>query len=287
MRTHSFLLQDPAAYQAAQVALNEIAAKDAALGVEDPSVRRRRLLKDAGFKALKASEPAPKLANATMLYPNMSIKNYDLWKKYLPTEVAVETYQGVAPTDDALEDLKVARELGCFNKLLVWTNGCESMIVGVYQKTKQSVMYFPIVRWGEKLPTLKQIHRRQLRLPAALSLAGAVVVAGIVLAFVFFGGTGSNGLGSKSVTPSVATSSVPASSVQRSAPVQIEGSTSQSAAVKSSASRSVTSTTAASHKDVFSYFAENLLGILSPFVPVGVVIIVLATLFSLIRPRRR
>ena len=152
--------------------------------------RRLELLLDAGFGDLMAWEldGEDKLFTAKALFPELTGKDYKLWRSFLPTIRDLDAYRYDNVPTEALEAIATAQRLNCFDRIEVWTpegnsflglvarklevardrlgelsSKIDPMAVGIALDYNGREHYFQIVRWGESLLPLKEI-RQHVRL---------------------------------------------------------------------------------------------------------------------------
>ena len=207
MQTQSFLLQDPGVLEKPNELTTELEA-------------RHQLLNEVGFHAVHQWEKTgeDRLFAANTLYPEMTGKQFRLWRSFLPTERSFENYRFDTPPTEALEAIQTAKQLGCFDRIEIWTpegndflgffmrrfeslqdkarefgDRIDPMAVGIIRDINGQEHYYQIVRWGEALKPLKKIKRHvrsvnwRMRLlfvllPALVAVAAiACYTAGILL----------------------------------------------------------------------------------------------------------
>lgn len=174
MQTQSFLLKDPATLPSADEQTDEVK-------------HRVGLLDEVGLSGVRRweSQDRDRLYTAQALYPEMTGGDLVLWQRFLPTRYgSLRQYSYDLPPTEALELMKTATRLDCFDRIELWTpegntflgriakhkrdvktkledlaNRIDPMAVGVISDVAGREHYFQIARWGEALKPVTEIRR--------------------------------------------------------------------------------------------------------------------------------
>lgn len=174
MQTLSFIKQDPTTLPSADEQTGQLA-------------HRREKLDRLEFHGVRRWETqgADQLFTATTLFPELKGRTFKLWKQFLPTTVRdFRNYRFDSPPDEALDAIQTAKDLGCFDRIEIWTpegnsflglvarkvgaaqdklaelgSRIDPMAVGVVTDRNGKEQFFQIVRWGESLKDIKAIKR--------------------------------------------------------------------------------------------------------------------------------
>jgi len=88
----------------------------------DKAESREEKLSKMGLVALiRAERKAIPLEAAAMFYPEMVGDELKLWQKFLPSEYSLRDYEYDSITDEALEQITIAQQLGYFDSIVIWT----------------------------------------------------------------------------------------------------------------------------------------------------------------------
>lgn len=183
----------------------------------DELLERRALLDELGFTNLAhwESEGEVKFFTAKMLFPELTGRNMRLWRQFLPTHHAsASSYTFDNVPQEALEHIRTATRLGCFERIEIWTpegnsflglaarklhvakeklaefgERIDPMAVGVARDINGNERLFQIVRWGESSLQAIEAIRRHVRMvnwkaTALLVILPFVVMTLLVSAYV-------------------------------------------------------------------------------------------------------
>lgn len=196
MLTESYLKTDPASVRRER-------QEDAA------AAERETLLLRTGLTArLKTERETASHRNrmdvAGTLYPELRGRELRTWRRFLPTTYDIDKYVYDEVPVEALRHIKTAQELGCFDKIIIWTpenntlmgllkrrfdavkdraaealKSMDPMAVGVIE-INDTTHFYPIARWGESLLPLKKIQAKVRRVRAGAFILGLLVPALLV-----------------------------------------------------------------------------------------------------------
>jgi hypothetical protein len=181
----------------------------------DVSAERKTLLESAGMTKLlqRESERQPKLALAALVYEQeLSVKELATWMEFLPTCYSPQSYSFDSPDDDVIGAIAFATELGCFDRIEIWTpeggslkerlsfnrngfrramssfldNLIDPMAVGVISGSDGTQHYFPIIRWGESLLSFEQVQKSVSKVRRQLHTMRAALFTVIAGAFALY-----------------------------------------------------------------------------------------------------
>jgi len=156
---------------------------------QEEAEQRRQLLRATGLTGrldheASTAEQAQKLWLATQAYPELVERVYRLWRGFLPTTYRLIEYRFDEIPVESLEAISVAQQLGCFDRIEIWTpegnsffgylarkidvareklaelaKDIDPMAVGVVVGPDGVEHFFQLVRWGEALLPLNKIKR--------------------------------------------------------------------------------------------------------------------------------